>query len=97
MEIVFDAEFDEELKARVAQMTLSEESAQKLIKETLKELLGKAEIARLVKDAAETAILSTVRGYFTHGEGRRIIDVAILKVIHDSPLMIAIEKATKGA
>lgn len=95
MDIIFDAEFDEELKAKVARMTLSQESAQKLIAETVKKLLGQEEIKKLVKDAAETAIISTIRGYFVHGEGRRIVDAAVMKVVHESPLLVAIERASK--
>lgn len=95
MDIIFDAEFDAELKAKVARMTLSQESAQKLIADTVKRLLGEEEIKELVKDAAETAIISTIRGYFTHGEGRRIVDAAVMKVVHESSLMVAIERASK--
>lgn len=96
MNIEFSADFDGELMARVARTALSDAEAQKLIADTVKAQLSEGTIASLIKSSAEAAIISTVRGYFTHGEGRRIVDAAVMRVVHESPLMAAIEKASKG-
>ena len=96
MNIEFEASFDEEIKAKIARGMISDKAAQKLIADTLKRLLGKKEVAELVTKATEDAILAVVRGYFTHEEGRRIVDAAVMRVVHESPLMVAIEKAAKG-
>ena len=95
MEVLLNAEFDDGLKAKVAGVLLSDKGAQKLIAATMKRLLGKKEVSELVTKSTEDAIMSVVRGYFTHGEGRRIIDAAVMRVVHESPLMVAIEKAAK--
>jgi len=73
--------------------TVSSKEGREILKKAFKNALSEVNVSKLVQAAAEEAILSSVRGYFTHGEGRLAIDAAVKKVVVDSPLL----KAIRGA
>ena len=87
------ADFGEQLKVQLGNATVSSKEGREILKKAFKNALSEVNVSKLVQAAAEEAILSSVRGYFTHGEGRLAIDAAVKKVVVDSPLL----KAIRGA
>ena len=88
-------QLDEEFDAEVGKVVMSSTEAQELIRKAIRATMNKESVAELVRDAAETAILSCVRGYFSHGKGRQLIDEAVMKSVELSPLMQAVNQAIK--
>lgn len=83
-------QFEDEFRKKVGSVVLSSEEASALFTQALKDALNESDVTRMVKEAAQASILSCVRGYFVHGDGRLMIDSAVKRVVQESPIMQAI-------